>query len=127
MTESYGFIMKTFVVRMLYEPKVHYFYCWKQAMSTLMCSCVDLYQNNYSSLKNILFQRSSISGPRAKSGPRRLNNWPAEQRQNAEEIYYNFFKIHLSVLTIYIFIFIVNESLILVKFCSVMQDALQLL
>lgn len=29
---------------MLYEPKVHYFYCWQQAMSTLMCSCVDLYQ-----------------------------------------------------------------------------------
>src|SRR6218665_909128 len=26
-------------------------------------------------------QGSSISGPRAKSGPQRLNNWPAEQHQ----------------------------------------------
>jgi len=64
-----------------------------------------------------LGQGSSISGPRAKSGPRRPNNWPAEQRQNAEEIYYNFFKVHLSVglLTIYLFILIINERLILVK------------
>ena len=67
---------------------------------------------------------SSISGPQAKSGPRRPNNWPAEQRQNAEEIYYNFFKVHLSVLTIYLFILIINERLILVKKISlVMQDA----
>ena len=66
---------------------------------------------------------SSISGPRAKSGPRRPNNWPAEQRQNGEEIYYIFLKIHLPVLTIYIFLFIVNERLILVKFISVMSDA----
>src|SRR6218665_3569647 len=62
-----------------------------------------------------VYQGSSISGPRAKSGPRRPNNWPAEQLQNAEEIYYNFFKIHLSVLTIYIFILIINERLLLVK------------
>jgi len=45
-----------------------------------------------------LGQRSSISGPR------RPNNWPAEQLQNAEEIYYIFFKIYFSVLTIYIII-----------------------
>src|SRR6218665_2197167 len=32
-------------------------------------------------------QGSSISGPRAKSGPRMPNNWPAVQCQNAEEIY----------------------------------------
>src|SRR6218665_3357777 len=51
------------------------------------------------------------------------NNWPAELHQNAEEIYYNFFKVHLSVLTIYIFILIINERLILVNFFSlVMQD-----
>src|SRR6218665_86018 len=58
---------------------------------------------------NLLGQGSSISGPRAKSGPRRPNNWAAEQRQNADEIYYNFFKVHLSVLTIYLFILIINE------------------
>jgi len=69
---------------------------------------------------NKLRQGSSISGPQAKCGPRRPNNWPAEQRQNAEEIYYNFFKIHFSVLKNYI---IINEWLILVKFSSVMQDA----
>jgi len=40
-----------------------------------------------------VLQGSSISGPRAKSGPRRPNSWPAEQRQNAEEICYIFFKI----------------------------------
>src|SRR6218665_1858510 len=45
-----------------------------------------------------LGQGSSISGPRAKSGPRGPNNWPAKQRQNVEEIYYIFFKIHFSVL-----------------------------
>ena len=45
-------------------------------------------------------QGSSISGPRAKSGPRRPNNWPAEQCQNAEDIYYIFYKIHFSILTI---------------------------
>ena len=70
-----------------------------------------------------LGQWSSISGPRAKSGPRRPNNWSAEQRPNANEIYYIFFKIHFSVLTIYTFIFIINEILILVKFSSVMHDA----
>src|SRR6218665_819987 len=70
-----------------------------------------------------LYQGSSISGPRAKSGPRRPHNWPAEQLQNSEEIYYIFFKIYLSVLTIYVFLFIINERLILVKFSSVMQDA----
>ena len=64
------------------------------------------------SVTDCLPQGSSISGPRAKSGPRRPNNWPAEQRQNAEEIYYIFFKIHLSVLTIYIFVLIINERLI---------------
>jgi len=64
------------------------------------------------------FQGSSISGPRAKAGLRRQNNWPAEQRQNAEEIYYV-----LPVLAIYIFIVIINEKLIFVKFSSVMQDA----
>jgi len=42
-----------------------------------------------------LKQGSSISGPRA--GPRRPYNWPAEQRQNAEDIYYIFFKLDFSV------------------------------
>jgi len=54
-------------------------------------------------LVDVIKQGSSISGPQAKCGPRRPNNWPAEQRQNAEEIYYIFFKIHFSVLTIYIY------------------------
>jgi len=45
----------------------------------------------------------------------------------AEEIHYIFFKIHFSVLTINIFIFIINEILGLVKFSSVMQDAVWLL
>ena len=46
-------------------------------------------------------QGSLISGLRARFGPRRPNNCPADKRQNAEEIiYYNFFKIHLSVLTV---------------------------
>ena|SRR6218665_1742935 len=62
-----------------------------------------------------------------KLAPRRPNNWPAEQRQNAEEICYLFFKIHFSVLTIYIFISIINEILILVKFSSTVQDTVQLL
>src|SRR6218665_3513057 len=48
-------------------------------------------------------QGSSISGLRARIGPRRLNNRPAEQHQNAKEIYYIFFQIHFPVLTIYIF------------------------
>src|SRR6218665_2808296 len=63
-------------------------------------------------------QGSSISGPRAKSGPRRPNYWPAEQRQNAEEIAYIFFKTHFSVFTIYILIiiFIISLMKILVKF-----------
>ena len=63
----------------------------------------------------LLSQRSSISGLRAKTVPRRPNNWPVEQCQNAEKIYYLLFKFHFSVLTIYIFIFIINEILILVK------------
>src|SRR6218665_567039 len=70
-------------------------------------------------------QGSSISSPQAKSGPRRRNNWLAEQCQNhksAKEIYYIFFKIYFSVLTIYIFTFIINERLILVKFSSIIQD-----
>ena len=41
--------------------------------------------------------------------------WPAEQRQYAEQIYYIFFKFHFSVLTIYIFIFIINERLFFSK------------
>src|SRR6218665_1037726 len=77
----------------------------------------------YSHAQDGLRQGSSISGPRAKSGPRRPNSWPAEQGQNAEEIYYIFFKTHFFVLTIYVFIFIIKEILILVKFSSVMQDA----
>ena len=60
-------------------------------------------------------QGSSISGPRAESGPRRPNNWPVEHRQNAEEIYYISFKIHFSALIIYIFLFIINELFILLK------------
>jgi len=63
-----------------------------------------------------------MCGPRTKSGPPRINNWHAELRQNTEQICYIFFKIHFSVLKIYIFIFIINEILILVKFSSVMQD-----
>jgi len=44
--------------------------------------------------------------------------------QNAEEIYYISFKIHFSSLVIYIFIFIINKILILVKtISSIMQDA----
>jgi len=70
---------------------------------------------------NNLAQGSSISDPRAKSGPRRPNKGPAENRQNSEEIDYIFFKIHFSVLTIYIFN--INEILILLKFSSVMQDS----
>jgi len=65
-------------------------------------------------------QGSSISGPRAKSGPRRPHNWHAEQSQNTE-------KIISSVLKIYIFIFVINETSILVKLSSAMQDAVQLL
>ena|SRR6218665_2506605 len=62
-----------------------------------------------------LRQGSSVSSPQAKSGPRRPSNWPSEQPQNAEDIYYIFFKIHFYVLAIYIFIFIIHERLILVK------------
>jgi len=56
--------------------------------------------NKSCELYYLLGQGSSISGPRAKSGPRRPYNWPVEQRQNAEDIYYIFFKIDFSVLTI---------------------------
>jgi len=52
-----------------------------------------------------LHQGSSISGPRAKSASRRSNIWPAEQRQNAKEIYNIFFNISFPVLSIYILIF----------------------
>jgi len=38
-----------------------------------------------------------------------------------------FFKIRSSVLQIYIFIFVISETSILVKFSSVMQDEVQLL
>ena len=34
----------------------------------------------------VLVQGYSISGPRAKCGPRRPNNWPAEHCQNVEQI-----------------------------------------
>jgi len=73
-----------------------------------------------------LQQGSSISGPRAKSGPRRPNNWPAEQRQNAEDIYYMFSKNPFFCInnSAYIFIFVINEILILVEFSLVMQDEL---
>jgi len=72
---------------------------------------------------SIICQGSSISDLRAKSGPPRPNNWPAGVFPNTEKIYYIFFKIHFSVLKIYISIFIINEILILVKLSSVMQDA----
>src|SRR6218665_2630985 len=74
----------------------------------------------------LVCQGSSISGPRAKSGPRRPQNWPAEQSQNAENNYCIFFQIRSSVLKIYIFISVIYIS-ILVKFSSAMQDAVQLL
>jgi len=41
--------------------------------------------------------------------------------------YYIFFKIHFSASIIYIFIFIIKEILVLVKFSSAMQDAVYLL
>jgi len=74
-----------------------------------------------------LVQGSSISRPRAKSGPRRPQNWPAKQSQNAEKNYCIFFQIRSSVLKIYISIFVINETSIVVKFSSAMQDAVQLL
>ena len=62
-------------------------------------------------ISNRLQQGSSIRGPQAKSGLRRSNNWPTKQHQNAEEIYSIFFKIHVSVLTVNMFIFFINEKI----------------
>ena len=52
------------------------------------------------SLSISVHQGSSISGPRARFWPAKAKQLAREVRQNAEEIYYIFFKIHFSVLTI---------------------------
>ena len=51
----------------------------------------------------IVLIRVSLRQGSSISGPRRPNNWPVEQHQNAEEIYYIFLQIHFPILTIYIF------------------------
>jgi len=48
-------------------------------------------------------QGSSISSPRAKSGPRKDKQLARGATPNTEEIYYILFKIHVSVLTIYLY------------------------
>src|SRR6218665_435285 len=77
-------------------------------------------------MPNILFtihQGSSISGPRAKSGLRRLNNSPAEQHQNAQELFLHFLSNSFSSINnLYIYLLLMKR-LILVKFSSVLQDA----
>ena len=97
---------------------------WEQAIKSSkqagQVKTKDLKMKNHSDTwnrpRNVLFtgnicveQGSSISGPRAKSGPWRPNDWPVEQCQNAEEfITFSFKSIFLYWQFIYLYLLLMT-------------------